>query len=415
MTRVSWWAGFLAVALALSAGVCVAGELKYAVSPGSVDESSVYNGGGFAGPTVFRKPGADAGTVHKAATVATLSLWGKSIALAVDARKADAKTPDVVRVDFTGKGVFAKALAIPLRREDGSSLAEGYQARFGPATAMMPLGDKTVPVQMVGIYGKQGWQRWIQMNCILAAEGDCQFGKVTRRVRLTDRTGNFKLGDPARMTLRSGRPVGVRNGDGLQVAAADGSFAKGADTGQVGQPVLVDGAWYLVVVSPEGPSVSARAIGEKTGAIRVGHERWSAKLLGTKYAIDLEGGREPVPVPADTYYVLEFRQYAGAGKPDDKMPQLSCHGRSALIGGTARPLAVEAGKTRALAIGAPLTAGLTVSQKSGTVSFSLALTDAAGNDVSWLVGAGGKRPAAPKFEVRDAAGKAIYKASLTYG
>ena len=49
------------------------------------------------------------GLVHNQAVVGTARGSGWSCQVAVDASKADAKAPDVVRLDFSGKGDFKNA------------------------------------------------------------------------------------------------------------------------------------------------------------------------------------------------------------------------------------------------------------------------------------------------------------------
>jgi hypothetical protein len=53
--------------------------------------------------------------------------------------------------------------------------------------------------------------------------------------------------------------------------------------------------------------------------------------------------------------------------------------------------------------------------KDGKVAFSLATTDAAGGQISQILGQDGKPPPAPTIDVINAARDVVYTAKLEYG
>ena len=120
----------LATALAAWAGeltpVACEADLALGIQPVYVD------GAGF-------KPGqAGSGLVSSLARVAAVSGTGWVLQVAIDSSTADAKAPDVVRLDFTGKGNFAGAPTAALKptaSSEGLFQAIGATQRRGPPDA----------------------------------------------------------------------------------------------------------------------------------------------------------------------------------------------------------------------------------------------------------------------------------------
>ena len=103
---------FGAIMAAAWPSLAAEGDLKAVVAPGgdALAPQWVY---ARRRDFVEAKPGS--GTVNASATVASLRVGGKVFLVAVDSTKADAKAPNVLRFDFSGKGKFAAALAVPLK------------------------------------------------------------------------------------------------------------------------------------------------------------------------------------------------------------------------------------------------------------------------------------------------------------
>ena len=235
------------------------------------------------------------------------------------------------------------------------------------------------------------------------AEGTCAFGKTTRKIRIVDGNGNLGLSDSVPPPFSG---VGIRpKGDGVLVADAAGKFASSLPTSFVGQPVQVDGAWY--VVSVDGLKASAARIKGKSGKISVGGAQWTCMLASEKYFLTVTGGADPVAVPADSYRVLRYSLTMPADTGS----------RGPMISGSAgtKPVEVKAGQCTQLPLGSPIKATVTAKKSDGKVVFSLDQTDPVGAKVDSVLVAGGKRPPKPSIEVVSADGAVVYTASLEYG
>ena len=182
----------------------------------------------------------------------------------------------------------------------------------------------------------------------------------------------------------------------------------------------MDGVWYEVTVTGDGTKVAAKPLAIKTGRIRVPHEQWSATFIGEKFFLTVKGGKEPTALPADRYIITRYQE--SLRLDDGKMATLSRSGRREAYAGRAKVFDVPAGKTTELAVGSPLTAGLTISRTGGILSarsvrIDLELKDASGAAIDGLSVPGGRsgRPACPTVDVFDAKGSPVYHCKLEYG
>jgi hypothetical protein len=405
-----------AVVLAL-APAALAGDLKpCACDPNDASMSCMSRSS--ASGQQFAKPAADAGTVHPDALVATLAPQNK-VKVAVDAAKADAKNPDVLRFDFTGAGKFADATSMPMKAVDlGSQPAQGFfMATFGPTTFDVKSGDKVMKVTVVGQYQKykngNTDSRMLMVTMAAAAEGVCDFGGKTYKVRLLDGNGNLKLGDASKV---ENAEYGMISGDVLLVDTGDGTFTKDVKKSFFGQPVLLDGKAYTVTVNDDASKIEAAEAKIELGAVKIEASSWSATFVGKKYhSVVSSGTDKPIFLPADTYTVWN---YWGQGE-----------GNSGLaINKMAGMVEVGAGKTAEVKVGAPLTVGLSIQnvEAKGLLAkvfgggetnlvINLDCQDVSGSPVSRIMnGKGGMAPA-PKLTIFDSAGKQVYQATLEYG
>lgn len=365
---------------------------------------------------VEAKPGS--GTVSASATVASVRAGEKVFLVAVDSTKADAKAPDVLRFDFSGKGKFAAGLAVPLKSH-GPAGSGWFQASFGPATLNVPRNGKTIPVVVTGNYMKSGTSAYRRLDLRLwsGLEGTCRFGDKVRAVRVIDGNSNLGCRDAAKPVLRRGKPVGLVVGDTVAVDTGGGKFARPTKA-LYGQPVLVEGKWYQVDVSKDETKVSARQVDVATGQIKIDHGQWSARLVGKKHILCLEGGKVPQTVPADQYVIRMYRELAPIGDGPRSMVAQLVLGSSPAFSGTSLASPVTAGKVTNVAVGSPLAAQVNA-RRSGWSSYtlSLELTDAAGRDVGYMFvpGARSGRPDPPKVKILDAGGKTVLETTLEYG
>jgi hypothetical protein len=357
------------------------------------------------------KPGqADSGLVSSLARVGTISGTGWSFQLAIDSSTADAKAPDVVRLDFTGKGKFAGAPTAALKPTASS---EGlFRATFGPVEVKAAVNGAQIPITVSGRYINlnSGQYRQLQLTLGTAMQGKCRFGDSELAVRIVDGDNNLQPGN-AWQKRAFGKNVAVVTGDTVAVDLGDGTFAKDVRKACYGSPVEVGGKWYEVAVSPDGKQVSARPVEMEAGNIHIDHPKWSCMIIGEKFILPLEGGPEPVAVPAGAYVMRSYEEFSA---PDDK-------GRRARLAigippaGKSSEVTVEAGKTAQIAIGSPLNATVKAVKQAQQVMLSLVLTDAAGRQITGLATYDGSMPPAPQITVKDAAGAQVYQNTLEYG
>jgi len=353
-------------------------------------------------PQAFSRPKANSGTVHPKALIARLKSATASIIAAIDARTADAGAPDIVRLDFTGRGTFGDAHIVPLKAQ-----RSGGVWRVGPATIQVDKDGKQVPVHVEGLYQKQQDFRIMWLSVSTAAAGDCAFGEKVRRVRLTDGTGNLQVTDAVRTTSRRGRLTIGRPGDTVLVDLTDGGFAGATAMAYVGQPVLVDGVWYDVAVSADGAKVTAKPSNLKTGRVQIDHDKWRATLANAKNVLSLRGSRDPVALPAGTYQILDFTQYEGEGRDLKVLSATNEDVKPAIV-------RVVADKTAKVAVGDPIVLRVKTRVRGRVATMSFEMRDAAGLSIDVTSLASG-RTKAPTVTVRDGRGEVVHQGAFEYG
>jgi hypothetical protein len=367
----------------------------------------------------FIKPPEGAGTVNPGAVITTLAGLG-NVKVAVDAAKADAKAPDTIRFDFTGQGKFSDAFSTPLEVvEQPGAPNEMFQGTLGPATFDFKNGDKVVKVSVYGSYTRMSVPasfsfhlpgmkpsstvyRNLVVTMICAAEGTCDFGGKSYKVRLLDGNRNFKLGDASKVE-DAGRIVG----DVLLVDTGDGAFSMASKTVSfkkvfVGQPVILDGKAYAVTINDDASRIQAAKADVPMGMVKIDHPNWAARFIGKKYHSDVIGTDKPDWLPADTYTIKSYGEN-GEGHSEIAIRQMA---------GAAE---VAAGKTTDVKVGSPLTVGLSAQQSGGNVEFNLDCKDVSGSQVVGIGNLKSEPPPPPKFTVLDSSGKQVYQAALEYG
>jgi len=335
--------------------------------------------------------------------------------LAIDSSTADAKAPDVVRFDGTGKGNFAGAPTAALKPI--ASVANGapdgtFQATFGPVEIKAAVNGAQMPMMVSGRYINlnSGQYRQLQLTLGTAMQGKCRFGDRELAVRIVDGDNNLQPGN-AWQKRAFGKNVAIVPGDTVAVDLGDGKFAKDVRKACYGSPVEVGGKWYEVAVSQDGKQVTAKQVELASGKIHIDHPKWSCMLIGDKLILPLDGSAEPVAVPAGAYVMRSYEEFSA---PNDKGQRAHL-----IVGippaGKSSQVTVEAGKTAQIAIGSPLNATVKADKQAQQVMLSLVLTDAAGRPITSLATYDGTQPSQPQVTVKDAAGAQVYQNSLEYG
>ena len=269
-------------------------------------------------------------------------------------------------------------------------------ASIGPAQVSLQKDGKTVPVTVSGHYYESSGRPRLYVTLIAAVEGSCAFGKTIRKVRITDASGNLRFDDTGTGPNAKGGP------DTVQLADENGLFSTGsrAPSTALGHPIQIGGTWYTMAV--KGMKVSAAPSTCPMGKIAGKGDKWQLVLRGSKYTITVDGGSEPVEVPADTYQVMQCNYYAtGSRAKITSSPHLS--------------VKLLSGKTIAVPMGLPVKASIAATVRKRKLYLNVNQTDAAGNRITSIVNDQGRRPEAPAIDVIDKTGKVVYTAQLGYG
>lgn len=404
-----------------AAAVAQAGALR----PVACDPSD----GAFPPVTFFsladQKPEPDAGSASPRAIVGIAAGAGSDlpVKVALDYSRAEAAQPDLLRLDFTYKGRFDAKSAVPMKATAAARPYE-YQSDFGPATVPFARDGRTFLVSVRGMYGRMKSEDTTYHRIIFAlaaaVEGKCAFGKKDLSVRFLDGTGDLRFDRPSRFASTQPRQRS-RLGDIVLIDTGDGTFSNAQSVVKAcyGQPVLVDGAWYDVAISPDGGSVAARPVEVKFGRVQVACDQWEAALDGDDRAILVGGSAKPVAVPAGSYKLRWFRQWSAPDAVGRRAELLA--GMSEYIAGKGLPVNVDEGGTAKLDLGAPLKATVQATMgdaRSARLVMRAPKTEGGDLSVSVLSPPGGwiySKPDPPRLTVLDAAGKAIYTVSLAYG
>ena len=345
-----------------------------------------------------------AGLVSPDAVVATGEKGGVVLSVAVDARKAGGEPHEVLRIDPTGKGKFHSAAVIGT--EKGRTTSEGHGGLstriVPPATIEIIRNGRKLPAAIQGdllLRSSGGLELAVTIVC--GAEGMCAFGKTVRKVRVLDGDGNFSFSDRVPDEPYDERGTHRLN-DYFEVAGAKGELT--GPRRNVGEIVQVNGRWYAMKI--DGLTVSAEPVRGPTGTLRIGRPRWEAELKGKTHRLRLQGGPDPVTVPADTYTVLGYTVHA-SGDPGDKGFRV--------VGYRSRPLAVHPGRTTRLPTALAMVCKMSARARGRNVVLSLAPADRCGPQGALVTHAAGGWPKRPSIEVLDGSGKVVHVARMKYG
>ena len=372
------------------------------------------------------KPGAK---LAAGAKVVELTSGTLRFHVALDRTNPDFRKPDILRLDFSGKGDFHESYSIPRKR----------YANEGDSTESIDFFSPRVEIRRDGVvfatavecwYERKGKDERLDFDLASKAVGLCRFGDKIYRVEIEDWNSNLLYNDVGVDVVdnrRGGKPAypsdryfldvwtSVLYSDRLRVLPAEPEAAQAIRRGKIvdssfaeplesrprsgpgldqlrpfadhpglvlsmargGGPVLVDGAYYTVTVTPDGRHISAKSWEGRTGSVKVDADRWSAWFQGRGGFVFVSGGREPVPLPAGEYLL---RQVMLDGNPRDRWQRVII-GYVLAAGGTAPPIMVEEGRVTTLAAGPPVTVGLICEIREDIVRFRATLVDRSGRGV----------------------------------
>jgi hypothetical protein len=383
---------------------------QYALSPRPIYSESRWD-------SSFAKARGEPGLVHANARISTVGSYaGKKVICAIDADSADAKTPNLIRFDFSGKREFTEAVVLPLT---GHSEENYFQATFGPKNVVVRQGDAEIPVCIEGDYTRmEATYRWCEVYLGSAIERTVTIGETSYPVRFVDGNSDLDFADKYRRPSTS--PYGgyeQTSADTVIIGSEDGSFDDRSTSAFYGQPIAIGGGWFRLDLPDGEQAIEATALNLKGGKLKLEADSWYAIVENDAYYFELNGGPTPVALPVGDYHLRYFmsrpREDASARGPilavgtpygrDQTRPNPDIH--------------IKEGETFTLGVGAPLQARVEANKgrQDRQVYLSLALTDASGRRVSSLSNAKGSSPKAPTIKVFGADGKQVHSATLEYG
>jgi len=373
----------VAVALLSAPALAGVGDLEYAKGPPRSRGITIQ----FATPQKIPTSGGDL-------AIAKGQMAGSGVQAALTGRGGGFSS---LRLDLTGKGDFRNVPNVPVKTARKTDTL--YLATIGPAQVSLTKDGKTIPVTVSGQYYELKGRPRLYLSLTAAAEGMCAFGKTTRKVRITDASGNLSFSDASTDGSRG-------RFDLVQIADENGQFAADPTGGStLGHPVGIDGKWYTMTV--KGMKVSAAPATCAMGKISGKGDNWQVTLRGSKYTITVNGGPKPIEVPADTYQVMRCNYFHSGSSNGKTRPMVSSYPHVSIK--------LLPDKTVAIPMGMPLKAAMAARVANGKVTFSVKRTDAAGGRIVSLINATGRQPKAPAIDVIDKTGKIVYTAQLEYG
>ncbi|MFO8012966.1 MAG: hypothetical protein R6X20_06630 [Phycisphaerae bacterium] len=357
-----------------SAGSSPVGQLKWLPIP---PQQSLYRPYVYLkGAEHFREPVPGDGTVNPHAVVAKVQKGETTVALAFDSKEPDAPHFDVVRIDTTGRGDFNSAPVVPRSSIQHIPAKEKYQYRFEEYGVSLSLAGRQIQAWFNLTYSTDGEEPYLGYCAGTAAEGRCQFGDRVYWVRFVDANRTLRVTDEPRVVSVYGDDR--IEGDYVYIYTR-GKDPVRASRGHYGQPIQADGRWWNVRVVDEGRRVTAEPYQGPLARLHLNHPFWRLVLRGRGSVISVNGGEEPVTVPAGRYTVHHYREYVSA-RPDSRSPNVEMHPRfTNFTPGVTVDL--QEGTETAFPIGTPLRGTVRVKQKDGALSFDIRLRDCRGRGV----------------------------------
>ena len=366
--------------------------------------SSLVHARGWRDGRGLEPPATGSGTVHPKAKVLTMQWAGATVKMAIDANSPQAQHPDVLRVDWTGKGDFHQATVIS-RRPIGSGRTHSNRGPLFLASRLpVTLGGQKLSISFEG---SSSWRRsWSSfwLRSWMSAKASCLFGDKAHTVRFFDSNGNLLFAD-AVTTPRKVRGyyyLDCQMGDHVYVDVDSLRRGSSAAASFYGQPILVDGWLWNVKVAPDRKSVVTERYEGPTGQVRIDHPFWDCWLVSDKHVVFIYGGSEPVPVPVGKYWIWNFGEYAKPGNWDTRV-----HFGGNYVPWHPKPVSIHAGRTHEVKVGSPFSVRLDVQQIGRTLRLRVLGSEVSGLPVPSDQGRKVLRGREAVVQISDATGKLV--------
>ena len=368
------------------AGKLTFGKVKYPVNRGGLTVKL----------SSFAKSADAKGLSWANATVAKVG----GIAVAFDSSVPNAKKPNQLKIDFTGKGDFTNAQTVNISVSEDKRFKRN-QYRFPRAVRINPTinGQKADIIFTGRHYGNA-----LKLLFSWSLQGKVKFGNTELNVNVNDKNGNLKFDDQVKPNMK--RPWEMRYCDNVIVHLSKShkiqTFCNGL--------VLVKGKWYKL--SFKDFSLTAKPYAGKLGKLKVNAPWFRMQLVSEKTVLSIynfSNARE-VQVPPGKY-MISFYETRQSTNP--KQPGPGVAGR--IAGSFAK---IKADQTTTIKTSNNINITLHVRKHykdKKKLIFSLGLTDEIGGRGLAIMAKNGRLVPAPKIEVYDEKGKKLATISMKYG
>ena len=173
--------------------------------------------------------------------------------------------------------------------------------------------------------------------------------------------------------------------------------------------IPLGGEYYNIGVAADGTALTVEKVKPKLGTLKAESPGAKLNLISQNGFYTLGGPAGKWDLPVGKYEVAGFSLAASDSNGKWIIDGIRTAGKSLTQ-------EVKEGETSTLDIGAPLTPKLDVAGSRGTVSIGIVgLVGRGGETYSAAVNRNGARPAAPKLQILDEAGKVLAKGAFAYG
>lgn len=371
-----------------------------AEEPGQMLVAGIFGGG-----QEFTPASKTAGLVHPKAEVVEIEFYQRpdlKVTAAFDAADPGSDDPwQLVRIDCSGKGDFSGCPAFALRKEMGR-VRVSYT--FGPTLFEADIDGRKMDVVVSG-YGplNDPEERYFSLTLGKAVEGECLIGGKIRKVRVFDGDYNLMIRAMPPEFFEDRKVFYRFHRDAVLIDTGTGDFSLPLK-GYLAQPIWIEDGFYAINVSEDETKVFAKKLRIEPGWIKANVDSWQGWFYGGEHVMFLAGGKEPIPVPPDTYHRVYYDvEHRGGG--------LFARWLKEAPGS----MKVSAGVTGVWNLGTPLTMRTVGTVSGRTVTFRVEMKDETGLNVEGITGVDGKQAAPPEMEVFDAAGRSVFRSRFERG
>jgi hypothetical protein len=343
---------------------------------------------------------------------------GEQFAFVLDATGRTPKGYDRLYVDLNRNGDLTDDKPFNTKDIEGTPTADRVAAQSTFDRVPVSLERDGVTVEHVfGLFvdytwTPQAWRTIVQMRSLVYREGEIVQNGRKIPLLLIDRNSNGRFDDGA-SSRRDAAYSQISDGDLLLVNPKLHGSQSAADASNpawhfVNKTICLEDHFYQMDVSPFGDRMKLEPSKSAVGYVNNASSVYRAVLFSDEHGVlGITGTTDrKVSLPAGKWEIASYT----VGVSDNAGTVVAASFQD-------KPTAfeVQQDSTTELSFGPPFRAIVTASRAAdGKVGLSLSLVGRAGERCGSLL-VGGKRPPAPKFEVRSQAGDVVYSGQFEYG